>query len=110
MLERSPAKASGAIASRLPSQVPPMAGKLVTLSQSPHPHSGWAFPQPLNGNTHNESKGWVNDSKSGLRLKACSHTTLWKSKCKTLILGVGFIRTPQTTPARGIKFGVEMLN
>lgn len=35
----------------LPSS-PPTAPALVKISWSPHPHSGWAFPQPIHGNTH----------------------------------------------------------
>lgn len=98
-----PAEASGCYG--LPSQLPTYG------SGSPHPHSGWAFPQPVNGK-HSQKQGseWVNEGKSGLRLKACSHIALRKSKCRPLTLGVGFFVMTQKTPARGMEFGFHLLN
>lgn len=101
-----PAEASGCYGLEAPLSAPPtIVGALVTIYWPPHPHSHWAFPQPINRNTHNEKK-------VGEEMKACLSSgwrpvaiLFWGAK-----LGLRtWKRAPswqcQTTPTRGLQFG-----
>lgn len=56
-----------------------------------------------------KGSGWVNKSKPELRLRACGHIALRKSKGGPLTLGAD-VMTTQTAPAKGMEFGADLLN